>query len=99
VAGSRLRADDYEPLSGAGWRELHQTRALTVEERRMYDRQIGELSAELKMTRETMEKLEAKVDDLLAAKNKGLGILLAISALSAGIGALLPMVFSGFGHK
>lgn len=60
-----------------------------TEERREYDRMIGELMAELRMTREAVAKLETKVDDLIAIKNKGLGVILAVGMASGGFAALL----------
>jgi hypothetical protein len=47
------------------------------------DRTIGCLTAQVESLQKAVETLSAKVDDLTATKNQGLGILLAVGGLSS----------------
>jgi hypothetical protein len=79
-------------LSYPEWVTYHREAHEMESERRLFDRQIGELAVELRLTRESLISLEQKVDDLMAAKNKGMGILLAVGAISGTIGAVLSSI-------
>lgn len=58
-------------------------------DRREYDRQIAVLTTQVSALKDAVEKLTAKVDDLTAAKNQGIGILVAVGAIGSLVGAFV----------
>ena len=81
-----------ERLTYREWIHYHAEAHDLETERRLFDRQIGELAVELRLTRESLASLERKVDDLMDAKSKGMGILLAVGACGGILGALLSSI-------
>jgi hypothetical protein len=68
---------------------------MSAQETNNIDRTIGCLTAKVELLQKSVDAMSVKVDDLTAAKNQGLGILLAVGSLSGIAGAWISKVFDG----
>ncbi len=56
---------------------------------------VDRIIVEIEHLKKQVSELEKKVDNLMTAKNVGMGVLLALTAIAGGLGAFLNKLVGG----